>query len=132
MVYYVIALGLFRSVSAREVLGCLVDGLRWIASSMRTYRMRWRTDRSSGCLAPADEVKTYLLGPGAVLRSKTPHLVRQEVDGLMLAYYAVRRLIHAAARHADEDPDRLSFVHAVRVIRRRVQNPGAFPPTGPR
>ena len=46
----------------------------------------------------------------------------------MLAYYAVRRLIHAAARQADEDPDRLSIVHAVRVIRRRVQNPGAFPP----
>ena len=34
MVYYVIALGLFRSVSAREVLRCLVDGLRWMASSM--------------------------------------------------------------------------------------------------
>ena len=32
--YYVIALGLFRSVSAREVLRCLVDGLRWMASSM--------------------------------------------------------------------------------------------------
>ena len=28
MMYYVIALGLFRSVSAREVLRCLVDGLR--------------------------------------------------------------------------------------------------------
>ena len=38
--------------------------------------------------------------------------------------------IHAAARQAD-DPDRLSFVHAVRVIRRRIQNPGAFPPGGP-
>ena len=59
-----------------------------------------------------------------MLRSKTPNPVRQEVDGLMLAYYAVRRLIHAAARHADEDPDRLSFVHAVRVVRRRLQNPG--------
>ena len=65
-----------------------------------------------------------------MLRSKTPNLVLQEVDGLMLAYYAVRRLIHAAARQADEDPDRLSFVHAVQVVRRRVQNPGAFPPGG--
>ena len=34
---------------------------------------------------------------------------------------AVRRLIHEAARKVDEDPDRLSFVHAVR---RRVENPG--------
>ena len=34
MVYYVIAMALFRSVSAREVLRCLVDGLRWMATSM--------------------------------------------------------------------------------------------------
>ena len=32
--YYVIALCLFRSVSAREVLRCLVGGLRWMASSI--------------------------------------------------------------------------------------------------
>ena len=30
MVYYVIAMALFRSISAREVLRCLVDGLRWM------------------------------------------------------------------------------------------------------
>ena len=90
------------------------------------YHERWE------CENAYDEVKTHLLGAGSVLRSKTPDLVRQEVDGLMLAYYAVRRLIYAAACQADEDPDRLSFVHAVRVIRRRIQNPGAFPPGGPR
>ena len=90
------------------------------------YHERWEHETAY------DEVKTHLLGPGAVLRSKTPDLVRQEVDGLMLAYYAVRRLIYTAARRADEDPDRLSFVHAVRVIRRRIQNPGAFPPGGSR
>ena len=44
----------------------------------------------------------------------------------MLAHYAVRRLIHEAARKVDEDPDRLSFVHAVRVVRRRVENPGGL------
>ena len=49
----------------------------------------------------------------------------------MLAHYAVRRLIHEAAEKAGEDPDRLSFVHAVRVMRRRIINPGAFPPRGP-
>ena len=90
------------------------------------YHERWE------CENAYDEVKTHLLGAGSVLRSKTPDLVRQEVDGLMLAYYAVWRLIYAAACQADEDPDRLSFVHAVRVIRRRIQNPGAFPPGRPR
>ena len=54
-------------------------------------------------------------------------LVLQEVHGLMLAHYAVRRLIHEAARKVDKDPDRLSFVHAVRVVRRRVENPGVSP-----
>jgi len=34
MDYYVIAMALFRAVSAREVLRCLVDGLRWISPSL--------------------------------------------------------------------------------------------------
>ena len=46
----------------------------------------------------------------------------------MLAHYAVRHFLHEAAQEADEDPDRLSFIHAVQVIRRRIRNPGAFPP----
>ena len=46
----------------------------------------------------------------------------------MMDHYAVRRFIHEAAREADEDPDRLSFTHAVQVLRRRIQIPGAFPP----
>ena len=85
------------------------------------YHERWEVETAY------DEVKTHILGPGAILRSKTPELVRQEVHGLMLAHYAVRRLIHEAARKVDEDPDRLSFIHAVRVVRRRVENPGISP-----
>ena len=85
------------------------------------YHERWEVETAY------DEVKTHILGPGALLRSKTPDLVRQEVHGLMLAHYAVRRLIHEAARKVDEDPDRLSFVHAVRVVRRRLENPGVSP-----
>ena len=85
------------------------------------YHERWEVETAY------DEVKTHILGPGAILRSKTPELVRQEVHGLMLAHYAVRRLIHEAARKVDEDPDRLSFIHAVRVVRRRIENPGISP-----
>ena len=32
-----------------------------------------------------DELKTYMLGPKPTLRSKTPQLVQQEVEGIMLA-----------------------------------------------
>lgn len=66
-------------------------------------------------------------GRGGTLRSKTPDLC-QEIDGLMLAHYAVRCLIREAADKAGEDPDRMSFVHAVRAMHRWIINPGAFPP----
>ena len=45
-----------------------------------------------------------------------------------LAHYAVRRLIHEAAGKVGEDPDRLSFLHTVNVVRRRIVRPGALPP----
>ena len=39
-------------------------------------------------------------------------------------------LLHEAALEADEDPDRLSYVHAVRVIRRKLPMAAAIPPSG--
>ena len=57
--------------------------------------------------------KTLVLGPGALLRSKTPGLVLQELEGLMLAHHAVRSLVHEAAGAVSEDPDRLSFLHTL-------------------
>jgi hypothetical protein len=88
------------------------------------YHERWEIETAF------DELKTHLRG-GAhiVLRSKTPDLVRQEFWGLLLAHFAVRGLMHEAALAADEDPDRLSFTHAVRVIRRRLPQLAAFPPS---
>jgi hypothetical protein len=64
-----------------------------------------------------------------VLRSKTPALVRQEFWGLLLAHFAMRGLMHEAALQADEDPDRLSFSHAVRVIRRKLPLFAALSPS---
>ena len=48
-----------------------------------------------------------------MLRSKKPDLVRQEFYGLLLAHYAVRKLMHEAALQADLDPDKLSFLHTI-------------------
>ena len=88
------------------------------------YHERWEIE---GALA---ELKTHLRGARVVLRSKTPDLVRQEFWGLLLAHFAVRGLMHEAALRADEDPDRLSFLHAVRVVRRKLPLLAAFPPSG--
>ena len=74
-------------------------------------------------------MKTHLRGARIVLRSKTPDLVRQEFYGLMLTHYAIRGLMHEAAQQAQEDPDRLSYTHTVRILRRRLPEFGAIPPS---
>ncbi len=88
------------------------------------YHERWEIE---GALA---ELKTHLRGARVVLRSKTPELVRQEFWGLLLAHFAVRGLMHEAALRAGEDPDRLSFLHAVRVVRRKLPLFAALSPSG--
>ena len=90
------------------------------------YHERWEIE---GALA---ELKTHLRGARMVLRSKTPELVRQEFWGLLLAHFAVRGLMHEAALRADEDSDRLSFLHTVRVVRRKLPLFAALPPRGRR
>jgi len=87
------------------------------------YHERWEVETA------LDELKTHLKGSKIVLRSKTPQLVRQEFYGLMMAHYAVRGLMHEAAIEADVDPDELSFVHAVRVVRRKLPLFVAIPPS---
>ena len=86
------------------------------------YHERWEIETS------LDEMKTHLRGARIVLRSKTPDLVRQEFYGLMMAHFAIRGLMHEAAHKADLDPDRLSFLHAVCVIRRKLTHFPAIPP----
>jgi hypothetical protein len=87
------------------------------------YHERWEIETAF------DELKTHLRGARIVLRSKTPDLVRQELYGLLLAHFAIRALMHEAALKGGEDPDRLSFLHAVRVVRRRLSTYGAIPPS---
>jgi hypothetical protein len=87
------------------------------------YHERWEIETA------LDELKTHLRGAKIVLRSKTPVLVRQEFYGLMMAHFAIRGLMHEAALKANDDPDRLSFLHAVRVIRRKLPRFAAIPPS---
>lgn len=87
------------------------------------YHERWEIETA------LDELKTHLRGAQIVLRSKTPELVKQEFFGLLMAHFAIRGLMHEAALQADEDPDRLSFVHSVRVVQRRMARHSAIPPS---
>jgi hypothetical protein len=85
------------------------------------YHERWEHETRNR------QLKTYLRGPGRVLRSQSPDLVRQEIYGYLLAHYAISALICQAATEADVDPDRVKFKRTVRLVRRRVADP-AFSP----
>lgn len=86
------------------------------------YHERWEIE------GVFDEIKTHLRGASTVLRSKKPELVKQELWGLLLAHFAVRQLMAQAAWERGLDPDKLSFVHAVRVIKRKLPQAAVFPP----
>jgi hypothetical protein len=84
-----------------------------------TYHERWEIELT------IDEQDTHQLDqhqPASPLRSRTPAGVMQELYGLFLAHYAVRALMHAAALEADEDPERLSFTHALHVLQSSLRD----------
>ena len=86
------------------------------------YHERWEIE------GVFDEFKTHLRANSTVLRSKTPELVQQELWGLLLAHFAIRQLMAQAAWARELDPDRLSFMHAVRVIKRKMPQAAAVSP----
>ena len=86
------------------------------------YAQRWEIETAF------DELKTHQRGPRAVLRSKSPDLVTQEIWGHLCCHYAIRTLMFDAAEHAGHDPDRVSFVAALRISRRSIAQQGAFSP----
>lgn len=89
------------------------------------YAQRWEIENAF------DELKTHQRGPRMVLRSKSPDLVLQEIWGHLCCHYAIRTLMADTAAHSGHDPDRVSFVAALRIARRSIAQ-GAFPPSRPR
>jgi Transposase DDE domain/Insertion element 4 transposase N-terminal len=75
------------------------------------YSQRWEIE------SVFDELKTHQRGARTVLRSKSPALVLQEIWGHLCCHYAIRTLMWEAADHAKVDPDRVSFVAALRLRR---------------
>ena len=75
------------------------------------------------------EIKNQLYGYKTILRSKTPDLVRQEMWGLLLTHFAVRQMMSQAAMRHGLDPDRLSFINSVRVLKRKLPQAMSIPPS---
>jgi len=88
------------------------------------YAQRWEIESTF------DELKTHQRGARTVLRSKSPELVLQEIWGHLCCHYAIRTLMWEAADHAKVDPDRVSFVAALRIARRSISAARDFSPSG--
>lgn len=86
------------------------------------YTQRWELESSFR------EIECQLLEPGSTLRSKNPDIVRQEIWALLLAHYAIRTFMVEAADTTDIDPDRLSTIRAINIVRRSITDPAAFSP----
>jgi hypothetical protein len=86
------------------------------------YAQRWEFEST------LDEIKTHLGGPHLVLRSQHPDGAEQELYGFLLVHHAIRHLMHQATTEGDHDPDRISFIRSLRVVRRQVIDQAAFSP----
>lgn len=74
------------------------------------YHERWEVE------LVIDEVQVHQRLVNHPLRSLKPRGVIQELYAILIAHYIVRAFMHEAALAADLDPDRLSFVGALRIV----------------
>jgi len=111
-----------KGVTYRLLTTILDPTLAPAAELAALYHERWEVE---GAL---DELKTHQRGAQVVLRSKHPAGVEQEVWAHLLVHYAIRRLMHQAALDEGLDPDRLSFVGTLRIVRRHLASHVAFSP----
>jgi hypothetical protein len=94
------------------VLTSLCDPTAYPAVELRAlYHERWELELSFA------EIKTHTLERVEALRSTVPARVEQEVWGLLLAYNLVRLAMSRAAPRAGLSPLRLSYRHAVLLMR---------------
>ncbi len=87
------------------------------------YHQRWEQETAH------DQLKTHLHGPRAILRSRLPDLVHQEIWAYLIVHHGISALITQASTAADLDPDRISFTRTLRLIRRTATATAAIPPS---
>jgi hypothetical protein len=78
--------------------------LSFIAEPAEKARNSYRLRHGLEAELVFDELKTHQRGAGAILRSRKPELIEQEIQGLLLAHYGIRYLLREAAEQAELDP----------------------------
>ena len=93
----------------------LLDPVRYpVRELLATYHLRWEFEVS------LDEIETHQRLSAAVLRSRQPHGVMQELYGLVLSHYLLRSVMSAAAATVAASPIQLSFVAALELVRQSL------------
>lgn len=97
-----------------RLLTTLLDAAKHPAKRLvELYHTRWEEEIA------IDELKTHQL-ESLPLRSQTPAGVVQEIYGLMLGHFVVRRVMVEAAAEAGVAPLRMSFTATLRILRLRI------------
>lgn len=78
------------------------------------YAQRWQAEQANR------EIKTVQQGPGFLLRSGTPDLVRQEIWAHLIVHVCLNRLATDIAQARGTDPDRVSFIKVLKHARRTI------------
>ena len=108
-----------------RVITSIMDPADTDATELATaYSQRWEIETTFR------QIECQLLTPGSTLRSKTPEMIRQEIWGMLLTHYAIRAFMKDAADTIDIDPDRISTIRAINIIRRSITDPAALSPLG--
>src|SRR5439155_939670 len=98
-----------------RLITTLLDHRRYPAADLAACHA-WRWAIETGYR----ECKTYLRGPGRVLRGRTPDLARQELWAHLAVHQAIPAIIVRAAAGAGIDPDQVSFTAALHAIQRTM------------
>lgn len=114
-------LGRPGSGETHRLLSTLLDAGRHPATRLSVlYHERWEEELA------IDELKTHQR-ERAVLRSETPAGAVQEIYGLLLGHYVVRKLMCEAATLADCAPRELSFVNTLNSRRQERKGDACNP-----
>jgi hypothetical protein len=111
----------------QKLISSAVDAEKYPRNELvELYHERWEIELAY------DEIKTHMLEREESLRSKKPEGVRQELLGIGIAYNLVRVEMERVAREEGLEPCRISFRHALVLIRNFCVNawnmsPGVLP-----
>jgi len=116
-----------RGFRPQTLLTSLLDPTAYPAAEIvELYHERWELELGF------DEMKTHTLEREETLRSRAPERVRQELWGLAVGYNLVRLEMERVACRAGVPPRRISYRHALMLIRNFwvtawLASPGALP-----